>query len=84
MSLHFSWYNENGMATLNVCDPDTWNCSHSEYSESFANSISPRIYVYSIINAEFFQPSQAQVDMVESKLREIGYELKNGKMQKIE
>ena len=84
MSLHFSWYSENGMATLSVCDPDTWNRNHSEYSETFANSISPSICVYSIINAEFFQPSRAQVEMLETKLREIDYEFKNGKMQKIE
>lgn len=83
MSLHFCWINERGCATLEVCDPDIWNYSHSEYSESFANSISPRLDVFSLDNFNIFLPSQKQVNMLESKLREIGYEFKNGKMQKL-
>lgn len=30
-----------------------------------------------------YHPSLAQVQMLESKLREIGYEFSNGKMQKL-
>lgn len=85
MSLHFSYIVENrGNAVLSVCDPDTWNCSHSEYSESFANRIFSNIAVYNFDDVVCYEPSLAQVQMLESKLREIGYELKNGQMIKID
>lgn len=84
MSLHFSWYKDEACTMLNVCDPNIWNRCHSEYSETFVNGISPNLIVSSFINVAFFQPSQAQVKMLEAKLREIGYELKNGEMKKID
>lgn len=85
MSLHFSYIVENrGNAVLSVCDPDTWNCNHSEYSESFVSSISPNLAVCNFDDVVCYEPSLAQVQMLESKLREIGYELKNGEMIKID
>lgn len=85
MSLHFSYIVDNrDNAVLSVCDPDTWGCSHSEYSESFANIISSLLTVYNFDNVVCYEPSLAQVEMLESKLREIDYEFKNGKMRKID
>ena len=85
MSLHFSYIVDNrDNAVLSVCDPDTWCCSHSEYSESFANIISSLLTVYNFDNVVCYVPSLAQVEMLESKLREIDYEFKNGEMRKID
>lgn len=85
MSLHFSYIVDNSdNAVLRICDPDTWNCSHSEYSESFANIISSLLTVYNFDNVVCYEPSLAQVEMLESKLREIDYEFKNGVMKKID
>lgn len=85
MSLHFSYIIDNSdNAVLSICDPDTWNCSHSEYSESFANIISSFLTVYNFDNVVCYEPSLAQVEMLESKLREIDYEFKNGEMRKID
>ena len=84
MSLHFSYIIDNSdNAVLSICDPDTWNCSHSEYSESFANIISSFLTVYNFDDVVCYEPSLAQVEMLESKLREIDYEFKNGKMKKL-
>ena len=85
MSLHFSYIIDNSdNAVLSICDPNTWNCSHSEYSESFANIISSLLTVYNFDNVVCYVPSLAQVEMLESKLREIDYEFKNGEMRKID
>ena len=85
MSLHFSYIIENpSSAVLSICDPNAWKCSHSEYSESFANSISANLVVHNFDNVVCYEPSLAQVQMLESKLREIGYEFKNGEMIKID
>ena len=85
MSLHFSYIVDNrDNAVLSICDPDTWNCNHSEYSESFANIISSLLTVYNFDNVVCYEPSLAQVEMMESKLREIEYEFKNGEMRKID
>ena len=84
MSLHFSWHEDNGQAVLNICDPDTWNRCHSEYSESFANSIAQNLIVTNFDDILYYDPSLSQVQMLESKLREIGYEFKNGKIQQID
>lgn len=81
MSLHFSWYNHDGYATLHICDSDALDCNHSESSITFANVVSPSLCVYSFMNVEFYQASQAQVKMIEARLREIDYEFVNGKMQ---
>lgn len=85
MALHFSYIIENNSsAVLNICDPNTWNCSHSEYSESFTNSISANLTVCNFDNVVCYEPSLAQVQMLEAKLRKIGYEFKNGEMKKID
>ena len=83
MSLHFSWYNHDGYATLHICDSDAWDCNQSEDSLTFANVVSPSLCVYSFMNVEFYQASQAQVKMIEARLREIDYEFVNGKMQQL-
>lgn len=85
MPLHFSYISENSdSAVLSICDPNTWKRSHSEYSESFANSISQNLEVYNFDDVVCYEPSLAQVKMLEFKLREIGYEFKNGEMKKID
>ena len=85
MSLHFSYIiDNNDNAVLSICDPDTWNYSHSEYSVGFANIISSLLTVYNFDDVVCYEPSLAQVEMLESKLREIDYEFKNGVMKKID
>ena len=84
MSLHFSYIvDDSDNAVLSICDPNTWNYSHSEYSVGFANIISSLLTVYNFDNVVCYEPSLAQVEMLESKLREIDYEFKNGEMKKI-
>ena len=83
MSLHFSYIvDDSDNAVLSICDPDTWNYSHSEYSVGFANIISSLLTVYNFDNVVCYEPSLAQVEMLESQLREKDYEFKNGEMRK--
>ncbi len=83
ISLHFSWNCEGVFALLSVGDPDVDFCC-SERSSGFANNIGPNLVTNNFDGVSIYDPSQSQVQMLESKLHEIGYEHKNGKMQKID
>lgn len=84
VTFHFSWHSDGVCATLSVGDA-TGGTQHSEQSKGFANIIAP----YNIVSnnfdgVEIRLASLAQVKMLESKLREIGYEFKDGEMIKID
>lgn len=79
--LHFSWSSDGLCPTLKVNDPDA-DCG-SMQSKGFANSIGLNLMSDNFDGFSIYYPSQAQVQMLESKLHEIGYEFKNGKMQKL-
>ena len=92
LTIHLTdeWYQKiaNGEKTeeyrsiLNVGDPDVDFCC-SERSSGFANNICPNLVTNNFDSVSIYHPSLAQVQMLESKLREIGYEFSNGKMQKL-
>lgn len=80
--LHFSWHCEDVCAMLSVGDSDVDFCC-SERSSGFSNNICPNLVTNNFDSVSIYHPSLAQVQMLESKLREIGYEFSNGKMQKL-
>lgn len=80
--LHFSWNSDGLCPTLKVNDPDADCCSVQ--SKGFANSIGFNLVFDNFENVSIYHPSLKQVKMLEAKLREIGYELKNGEMKKID
>lgn len=84
VTLHFSWQSDGVCATLSVGDVNAEG-QHSEQSKGFANMIAP----YNIVSnnfdgVEIRLASLAQVKILESKLREIGYEFKDGQMKRID
>lgn len=79
---HFSWQSDGVCDTLQVGD-DNLDVQHSEQSKSFANIIAPYLVSNNLDGVEFRLASLAQVKMLESKLREIGYEFKDGQMKKL-
>lgn len=84
IATHFLLYSDSVGITLQVNDNNVREC-HSVKSDGFANIIAP----YGIVSGNFSsveirQASLAQVKMLESKLREIGYEFKNGEMKKLD
>lgn len=83
VTFHFSWYSDGVCATLSVGDA-TGGTQHSEQSKGFANIIAPYIVSNNFDGVEIRLASLAQVKMLESKLREIGYEFKNGEMKKLD
>ena len=80
--LHFSWNSDGLCPTLKVNDPDA-DCG-SVQSKGFVNSIGFNLVSDNFENVSIYHPSQAQVSMLESKLREVGYELKGGRMLRID
>ena len=83
VTLFFSWNSSGFCSILNVCDPDVDFCC-SERSSGFANNIGPNLVTNNFDGVSIYHPSLAQVQMLESKLREIGYELKDGQMKRID
>lgn len=83
ITLHFSWNSDGVCSMLYVGDSDVDFCC-SERSSGFANNIGPNLVTNNFDSVSIYHPSLAQVQMLESKLREIGYEFSNGKMQKID
>ena len=81
ITLHFSCNSDGIGVTLNVGDPDM-KCYFSERSFGFANKIGPNLVTNNFDNVSIYHPSLTQVQMLETKLREIGYEFKNGRMQR--
>ncbi len=82
ITLHFSWNSDGICSTLNIGDPDMNFCC-SERSFGFANNIGSNLVTNNFDGVSIYHPSLAQVQMLESKLHEIGYEFKNGKMKKL-
>ena len=80
---HFSWQSDGVCAMLQVGD-DNVDGQHSEHSKGFANVIAPCLVSNNFDGVEIRLASLPQVKMLESKLREIGYEFKDGQMKKID
>ena len=83
VTLFFSWNSSGFCSILNVCDPDVDFCC-SERSSGFANNIGPNLVTNNFDGVSIYHPSLEQVKMLESRLREIGYELKDGQMKRID
>ena len=56
--------------------------SSSEKTDNFANEIIPDINLADPNKADIYVASISQVKMLESRLREVGYELKDGQMKR--
>lgn len=82
VTFHFSWQSDGVCDTLQVGD-DNLDVQHSEQSKSFANIIAPYLVSNNLDGVEIRQAALPQVKMLESKLREIGYEFKDGEMKKL-
>jgi hypothetical protein len=83
VTFHFSWQSDGVCATLLVGDVNAEG-RHSEQSKGFANIIAPHIVSNNFDGVEIRLASLAQVEILESKLREIGYEFENGEIKKID
>ena len=83
ITLFFSWNSSGFCSILNVCDPDVDFCC-SERSSGFANNIGPNLVTNNFDGVSIYHPSLSQVQMLESKLREIGYELRDGQMKRVD
>lgn len=81
--LHFFWSEDGDSKKLYVSDPDR-RMSRSEKTDNFANEIIPDINLCDPDKAEIYVASISQVKMLESRLRDVGYELKDGQMKKID
>lgn len=81
--LHFFWSEDGDSKKLYVSDPDR-RVSRSEKTDNFANEIIPDINLADPDKAEIYVASISQVKMLESRLRDVGYELKNGQMKRID
>ena len=80
--LHFFWSEDGDSKKLYVSDPDR-RVSRSEKTDNFANEIIPDINLADPDKAEIYVASISQVKMLESRLRDVGYELKDGQMKRI-
>lgn len=81
--LHFFWSEDGDSKKLYVSDPDR-RVSRSEKTDNFANEIIPDINLADPDKAEIYVASILQVKMLESRLRDVGYELKDGQMKRID
>ena len=81
--LHFFWSEDGDSKKLYVSDPDR-RISRSEKTDNFANEIIPDINLCDPDKAEIYIASISQVKLLESRLRDVGYELKDGQMKKID
>ena len=81
--LHFFWSEDGDSKNLYVSDPDR-RISSSEKTDNFANEIIPDINLCDPDKAEIYVASISQVKMLESRLRDVGYEFRDGKMKKID
>lgn len=81
--LHFFWSEDGDSKKLYVSDPDR-RVSRSEKTDNFANEIIPDINLADPDKAEIYVASISQVKMLESRLRDVGYELKDGQMKRID
>lgn len=81
--LHFFWSEDGDSKKLYVSDPDR-RVSRSEKTDNFANEIIPDINLADPNKADIYVASISQVKMLESRLRDVGYELKDGQMKRID
>lgn len=81
--LHFFWSEDGDSKKLYVSDPDR-RVSRSEKTDNFANEIIPDINLADPNKADIYAASISQVKMLESRLRDVGYELKDGQMKRID
>ena len=81
--LHFFWCEDGDSKKLYVSDPDR-RVSRSEKTDNFANEIIPDINLADPNKADIYVASISQVKMLESRLRDVGYELKDGQMKRID
>ena len=81
--LHFFWSEDGDSKKLYVSDPDR-RVSRSEKTDNFANEIIPDINLADPDKVEIYVASISQVKMLESRLRDVGYELKDGQMKRID
>lgn len=82
ISLHFYWSLEGDAEVLRVSDIDERGF-RSEKTDTFGNLISFNIPLMDPDKFHIYLASMGMVKKMESKLREIGYELKGGRMLRI-
>ena len=78
--LHFFWSEDGDLKKLYVSDPDR-RISRSEKTDNFANEIIPDINLCYPDKAEIYIASISQVQMLKSRLRDVGYEFRDGQMK---
>ena len=81
--LHFFWSEDGDSKELIVSDPDR-RVYRSEKTDNFANEIIPDIYLCDPDKAEIYVACISQVKMLESRLRDVGYEFRGGELRKID
>ena len=83
ISLHFYWSLEGDAEVLRVNDVDERGF-RSEKTDTFGNLISSDISLMDPDKFHIYLASMGMVKKMESKLREVGYELKDGQMKRID
>lgn len=83
ISLHFYWSLEGDAEVLRVNDVDERGF-RSEKTDTFGNLISSDIFLMDPDKFHIYLASMGMVKKMESKLREVGYELKDGQMKRID
>lgn len=82
ISLHFYWSLEGDAEVLRVSDIDERGF-RSEKTDTFGNLISSDISLMDPDKFHIYLASMGMVKKMEARLREVGYELKDGQMKKI-
>ena len=83
ISLHFYWSLEGDAEVLRVNDVDERGF-RSEKTDTFGNLISSDISLMDPDKFHIYLASMGMVKKMEAKLREVGYELKDGQMKRID
>jgi len=79
--IHFAIYIEQNGTKVHISDPDVRNYQ-SIASDKCCNYINYNMGFYHAEDYLFYTPSKALVEATESYIRRLGYEFKDGKMQK--
>lgn len=82
ISLHFYWSLEGYAEVLRVSDIDERGF-RSERTDTFGNLISSDISLIDPDKFHIYLASMGMVKKMEARLREVGYELKGGRMLRI-
>lgn len=83
ISLHFYWSLEGDAEVLRVNDVNEWGF-RSEKTDTFGNLISSEISLMDPDKFQIYLASKKMVEKMESRLRDVGYELKDGQMKRID